>query len=280
MFALLKQGWKTVLDVFGLSAVVSGLRSRTKYWLDDETRGRNARFSQANAPDGLPMPPPYLIYLITSQFDAERFYQNGVLGAACVEQVLSRHGLDIHQFTRILDFGCGCGRVIRQWRKLHQSQLYGVDYNPRLINWCRCNLSFAEFAVNKSRASLAFPVGTFDFVYSISVFTHLSESDQRFWMDELTRILSPGGYLLFSVHGTTRLDALNAAEREQFAKGESLVFGSRYSKQNACITFHPAEYVEKVLCRDLRLVAFEPGAAKDANQDFFLMQKPFPNEHG
>ena len=280
MFALAKQGLKTVLDVVGLSPAVHDLRNRIKYSLDDEPRGRNARFSQANAPDGLPMPPPYLIYLVTGQFDAESFYQNGVLGAACVEQVLSRHGLEIHQFARILDFGCGCGRVIRQWRRLRQSQVYGVDYNPRLINWCRSKLLFAEFAVNKSRASLAFPDGMFDFVYSISVFTHLSESDQRFWMNELIRILSPGGYLLFTVHGTTVLDALNTAQREQFAKGESIVFGSRYSKQNRCVTFHPAEYVEKALCRDLRLVTFEPGAAKDANQDSFLMQKPLRNERG
>jgi SAM-dependent methyltransferase len=216
--------------------------------------------------------------LITGQFDAEAFYQNGVIGAASIEQVLSRHGLSIHQFARILDFGCGCGRVIRHWQKLDRSKLYGVDYNPRLIDWCRCNLPFAEFAVNRPRARPAFADKTFDFAYSISVFTHLNESDQRFWMDELTRILSPGGYLLFTVHGTTRLGALNSAQREQFAKGESIVVGSRYSKQNLCATYHPAEYVQKVLCRDLHLVAFEPGAAKDANQDLFLVQKPSRQE--
>ncbi len=273
MPSLIKQALKSTIDVVGLRAVLHDLRNRTKYMLDVETKRRNARFRRCNAPDGLPMPSPYLVYLITSQFDVEAFYQNGVIGAACIEQVLRRQGLDINQFARILDFGCGCGRVIRQWRKLVQSMLYGVDYNPRLIRWCRHNLPFAEFAVNKSKARLDFSDGTVDFVYSISVFTHLSESNQRFWMDELARILKPDGYLLFTVHGTTRLGALNPEERKRFERGESIVVGAQYSGQNLCATYHPLENVQKVLCKDLRFIAFEPGGARDANQDVFLMQK-------
>jgi SAM-dependent methyltransferase len=220
------------------------------------------------------MPPPYLIYLITGQFDAEAFFQNGLVGAACIERALEEHGLKIGDFANILDFGCGCGRVLRHWKKLARPKLFGVDYNPRLIDWCRRNLPFAEFAVDKPGSALPFTAETFSFIYSISVFTHLTAPDQRFWMDELTRILRPGGWLLFTVHGTTRLEKLTPEQRLQFAAGSSVIVGARYSGQNICATYHPLEYVQNVLCTDLRLVGFRPGGAKDANQDMVLMQKP------
>ena len=124
---------------------------------------------------------------------------------------------------------------------------------------------------------LGFPDGTFDFIYSISVFTHLTEASQRFWMNELFRILKPGGYLLFTVHGLSRLHELPQADRQRFENGEPVILGSQYSGTNFCGTYHPKQYIQNVLCQQWRLVAFEPGGAKDARQDLFLMEKPSAN---
>jgi SAM-dependent methyltransferase len=220
------------------------------------------------------MPPPHLVYLVTGQFDCEAFYKNGVVGAKSIQDILRRNGLDFDTFRKVLDFGCGCGRVMRQRRDVGGPKLYGVDYNPRLVDWCRANLPFAEFAVNTSASPLQFAEGSFDFIYSISVFTHLTEECQQFWMGELTRVLKPGGYLLITVHGMTRLHQLTPEQREQFEAGRVVVTHSRYSGRNMCATYHPDSYVRGVLCRNLNAVAFEPGAARDANQDVFLLQKP------
>jgi SAM-dependent methyltransferase len=151
--------------------------------------------------------------------------------------------------------------------------LFGVDYNPRLVDWCRANLPFAEFAVNKPASPLNFAEGTFDFIYAISVFTHLTEEKQSYWMGELTRVLKPGGHLLITVHGMTRLHHLTTEQREQFEAGRVVVTNSRYSGRNMCATYHAFSYVRDVLCRNLKVVAFEPGGARDANQDVFLLQK-------
>jgi ubiquinone/menaquinone biosynthesis C-methylase UbiE len=172
-----------------------------------------------------------------------------------------------------LDFGCGCGRVIRQWKRLRAAKLYGLDYNRHLIDWCRRNLSFGEFGVNASRSPLSFADGSMDFIYSISVFTHLTELNQRFWMDELIRVLRPGGYLLFTVHGISRLNELTSEQRRLFDAGNMVILRGQYSGTNFCGTYHPERYVRSVLCTGLRFVAFEPGGAQDANQDIFLMQK-------
>jgi SAM-dependent methyltransferase len=153
-------------------------------------------------------------------------------------------------------------------------RLYGVDYNLRLVNWCRANLPFAEFAFNQAASPLKFAAETFDFIYSISVFTHLTEENQQFWMGELTRVLKPGGYLLVTVHGTTRLRRLTPEQRGQFEAGRVVVTHSRYSGRNMCATYHPERYVRDVLCSNLEVVAFEPGGARDANQDVFPLKKP------
>jgi spermidine synthase len=42
---------------------------------------------------------------------------------------------------KILDFGCGCGRVTR-WAadSLPNSQIFAVDIDPDVINWCKKEL--------------------------------------------------------------------------------------------------------------------------------------------
>src|SRR5438046_2874585 len=70
---------------------------------------------------------------------------------------------------------------------------------------------------------LAFANATFDLAYALSVFTHLPEAMQHDWMDELRRVVRPGGYLLLTTHGERYLERLDAGERRQFQNGELVV---------------------------------------------------------
>jgi ubiquinone/menaquinone biosynthesis C-methylase UbiE len=109
---------------------------------------------------------------------------------------LQRNNLPIENFQTMLDFGCGCGRVIRNWRSLQGVNIYGSDYNHELIAWCDENLSFAHFDSNDLAPPLSYESNKFDLIYALSVFTHLPEELQLTWLQELTRVLQPGGYLL------------------------------------------------------------------------------------
>src|SRR5258708_1583189 len=82
---------------------------------------RNVRYWLTPPPDGLPLPPVRLVQLVTGAPDLSWFLSSGERAAESVRITLEKNGLDITGFERILDFGCGCGRVTRHWAGLEAS---------------------------------------------------------------------------------------------------------------------------------------------------------------
>jgi len=134
-------------------------------------------------------------------------------------------------------------------------------------------LAFGRFEQNALLSPLSYPNRTFGFIYAISVFTHLDEPGQRFWVDELSRVLRAKGHLLVTVHGATRLAELSAEELDLFQSGQPVIHQKRYSGSNVCAVYHPQMYVEKIFGSAFELADFIPGGARDANQDVYLFRK-------
>src|SRR3546814_6253266 len=67
---------------------------------------------------------------------------------------------------------------------------------------------------------LAFADESFDLVYALSVFTHIPLELQRDWLDELRRVLVPGGYLLCTVTDDAATRQLQAEDKEQLERSE------------------------------------------------------------
>jgi SAM-dependent methyltransferase len=209
--------------------------------------------------------------------DVTWFLDSGAEAARGVRAVLGQNGLALESLHSVLDFGCGVGRVLRHWKGLSGPALHGADANPDLIAWCRANLPFARFQVNGLDGGLAAGNVSFDFIYALSVFTHLSEPLQRFWIDELARVLRPGGYLLLTTHGAHYLGRLSPEERDRFRAGRLVVHGSRGEGSNDCAAFHPEPYVRETLARGLDVQDFRAeGALGNPRQDVYLLRKPAP----
>jgi SAM-dependent methyltransferase len=233
------------------------------------------RGNAAAADDGLPLPPSRLIVRVAGTADVGWFLEGGRLAAASVADALGRRGAQVDELGSILDFGCGCGRVVRRWAGLAATAVAGSDMNEGAIEWCRRNLPFARFEVNKLEPPLAFDPESFDLVYALSVFTHLPEELERRWIDELTRVLRPGGFLLLSTHGEAYLPRLTPSERERFAAGELVVRRPEAAGTNLCTTFHPPRYVQETLAGGFEPLEFIPeGATGNPHQDLFLLRKP------
>lgn len=118
---------------------------------------------------------------------------------------------------RVLDVGCGCGRMARPLtRYLTTGSYEGFDIVPEMVSWCRENITprypnfrFTQVDVangfyyrggSGSARDFRFPYedGLFDFTVLASVFTHLLPHDFERYLDEVTRTLKPGGTALMT----------------------------------------------------------------------------------
>jgi SAM-dependent methyltransferase len=223
------------------------------------------------AGDGLPVPPPHLIVRVAGTPDAMWFLEGGRAARDAIDDALAVAGAEPRD---VLDFGCGCGRVLRTWSR-HDGEVAGSDLSGDAINWCRVNLPFARVETNGLTPPLAFDEASFDLAYALSVFTHLPAAMQHDWLDELHRVVRPGGHLLLTTHGERYLERLEPDEQAQFDAGELVVRWGEVPGTNLCTTFHPRSWVrEELLPHGFEEVTFVPeGARGNPHQDLYLLRR-------
>jgi SAM-dependent methyltransferase len=226
--------------------------------------------------DGVPLPPARLRTQVGPlHANADFFLASGRHNADLVAELLHEEGTAVEQLGALLDWGCGCGRVLRHWRRFPGVGIFGCDIDPKMIAWCRENLPFADVTVNELSPPLPYGDASFDLVYAFSVMTHLSEDLQHAWLGDVRRVLRPGGYFLFSTLGEYYVsrNRLTALERESFSKGELVVLYERSAGTSLCSAYHPAQYVRGTLASGFEHVAFRP-EADDGRHDIHLLRKP------
>lgn len=113
---------------------------------------------------------------------------------------------------RILDFGCGAGRMIRHLKDLSKTcEIWGVDIRAEHIYWCKQHLSPPfNFAATTKIPHLPFEDRSFHLIYCGSVFTHIDDLADA-WLLELQRILAPGGRLYLTVHDNHTIELFEGA---------------------------------------------------------------------
>lgn len=107
----------------------------------------------------------------------------------------------------VLDFGAGVGRTL-----FHMADegfdLYATDVDPTAMAFLGRKCPGVDVRVNDYDPPLEYQAGTFDVVYSISIWTHLPLDAQMPWLAEIRRVLKPGGLALLSVAGFRGLAVL------------------------------------------------------------------------
>lgn len=241
------------------------IRARKRLWRARRIYGAElgSLLRRERAADGLPLPPARLRFLAVGTTRVDHFLVDGEAIARTIRDLLADAGSDLAQARAILDFGVGAGRIARYWRGL-SGEVHGSDVNPQLVRWCERNLPFGRFVRNGPAPPLPYADESFDVVYSVSVFTHLTEALQRPWVEELRRVLRPGGHLLFTTHGESFARArLQEAELERFQAGELVVRGADVVGSNACSAFHPLSYVRERMADGFELLEQRPGLGPD-----------------
>lgn len=98
---------------------------------------------------------------------------------------------------RVLDLGCGTGALVlllkRQYPEL---QIIGLDPDPKALQRARQKARRESFAAHFDQGfgdALPYEDDTFDRVVSSFMFHHLEGDERRQTMQEVSRVLKPGG---------------------------------------------------------------------------------------
>lgn len=202
-----------------------------------------------------------------------------------LEELHKAHaGPDARPPRRVLDWGCGAGRILRFACRRWPGEVCGADVDPVNVTWCHEKLgSRADIRILPLEPPMPFANASFDLVYGISVFTHLGENDQFAWLDELRRVTRPGGLVIVTIHGPTAF-AKDVNDFWLCAKLASEGFldlgasrdldpgfpevGQRYRN-----VFHTHRYVLDRWSEVLDVVEFIPGMSI-AQQDYVVLRCP------
>lgn len=225
-------------------------------------------------PEGAgPLPPVTLRVKVAGTPLAYNYVDGGRKAVQSIDSILRAAGTSLGEQHSILEFGCGCGRVLSCLDRTHG--IAGCDINAGLIEWLGRNLPEIDACVNGLEPPLPWSANSFDLVFALSVFTHLPERLALLWMAELNRVLKRGGYLALSTHGEHYLGALTSEERAEFSAGKAVARFARSAGSNLCNTYMPESYVRTFLGAGIRCAAFRArGALGNPEQDLYLFQKP------
>ncbi len=107
--------------------------------------------------------------------------------------------LDLQPGDRVLELGCGVGRI-------------GREIAPRVAHWEGCDISANMLAVARERLAAfpnagltelhrsslqPLPDASFDKAYCIAVFIHMDKEDMYLYLEDMARVLKPGGLVFF-----------------------------------------------------------------------------------
>ncbi|MCD6346004.1 MAG: class I SAM-dependent methyltransferase [Bacteroidales bacterium] len=262
---------KIIKEILRLAGLMQHADKLRYFLMKLANRKRNTDFKK-QYPDVI-LPPDYLMYE-SFQLDYFRYYINGRKTAQwLIDLVRAHRNLDN---IDVFDWGCGPARIIRHLPELlpEAASYTGSDYNLKSIQWCETNLPDIRFAGNELMPPLPFEDESFDLVYGISIFTHLSAIAHDAWLDELYRILRLKGVLFLTLHGENFVNKLDNAEKESFGRGELLVRGQVKEGHRTFIAFHPEEFVKK-WTKNFECLEHIPGKIENgkAAQDVWILRK-------
>ncbi len=157
-------------------------------------------------------------------------------GGEMAERLRSALGLDREQ--RVLELGCGVARIGRELAPM-VGQWHGADISGALLKIAQqrtAHLHNAHFH-ELGRPALPFADASFDRAYAHLVFFHLDKEDLFIYLNELRRVLIPGGLVYFDTWNLMHPEGWNRflwelehhrhkrvkpAHRNQFATAEEI----------------------------------------------------------
>jgi SAM-dependent methyltransferase len=225
------------------------------------------------------------MFINSSAEEIASYAERGRNVVSLIEETLVAAGKEIDDVERWLDFGCGYGRVLRfLLERVPPERVAASDVIAEGVEFCRSEFGVTALRSHPELASVQ--LGSFDFVYAVSVLTHL---DQRHSVDFLRLVgdsLTKGGIAMFTTHGEWSLahpadygvEYEGRAAEIEAAVRECGIFYLPYdfASDDYGMTWHSRDFVRATMAElhgaELRPLLFKPRGL-DGHQDVFAYQR-------
>ena len=145
---------------------------------------------------------------------------------------------------RVLDLGCGYGRVLDQLSVAGYHNTVGTDFSKNMLVRCRSRYPQLTLVLNDGR-TLPVRDRSVDAVLLFTVLTCIpGDDDQRALLAEITRVLRPGGILYIS-DLLINSDMRNLARYDRDAD-ELGVYGVFQHPEGAIVRHHREDWIQQL----------------------------------
>ena len=157
--------------------------------------------------------------------------------------------------ARILDYGCGYGRIAAELLEAGFDQVIGADFSEAMLQRARLQVRGPAWIRNDGN-SLPFKDDCFDVMLLFAVLTCIpDDEEQRTLLAEAERVLRPGG-LLYVSDLLVNNDRRNRERYEQYA-GTYGCYGVFELPEGIVVRHHQSEWIEEMTSSFQRL-EYEP----------------------
>lgn len=240
-------------------------------------RKKNRAFRKAN-PD-LVTPPDYFLYE-TYRLDYEQFFEDSK--EAAKEIAGWTKGYRKQQHARILDWGCGVSRIATNIDSFTDATIsvYACDINARMIEFDRTHYRNVSYSIIPYSPPVRYESSYFNFVYALSVFTHIEVLQQESWIKEIHRILEDNGLFLFTTHGSFYDSKLLPKEKQLLYQNGAFTKSYQQKGHRMMSTYNTAKAFRSLLQHYFDILEFHEGTSnltKMGGQDLWIVRKvPVP----
>lgn len=194
--------------------------------------------------------------------------------------IAQKNWQDIDMF---LDLGSGYGRITR-WvaTQLAPNKITACDINKKAIKFCHKYLNVNTLQSDPDL--LATPFTSYDFIFSCSVLTHLSERRTRNYFKILNKSLKKGGLAVFSIHGNDsiqNINKFNTSISTDFIRAQLISNGfffvpyAHYLDRELGDTFFTTDYLQNLIndeCPHLKIIKHISGPCYGWLHDWVICQ--------
>jgi ubiquinone/menaquinone biosynthesis C-methylase UbiE len=186
----------------------------------------------------------------------------------------------VHPDYKILDIGCGIGRMARPFTKFlnGNGSYYGFDVVEAGINWCKeaykhlPNFHFQHtplyndlynLSTTDQPSDFSFPYADnfFDFSMVISVFTHMQEPDLQHYLKEIQRVLKPDKYCFCTFFIITEEMEKQMTSKQgnlfKYRSGNYFLHNEKVKDANVAYLYGAIQ--DMATAADLEIIHFFPG---------------------